>query len=705
MTLSKNNNITVSLDPDLKLAQDAINSYRATVTSPRLLYADKAAAAIQFEDAINPLYGIIQNQTEEERKTIEFYCLELKLLSQANGITLNLHDGLLPNVANTAPQATVQIGKKLFPRTESVAVAADGTVEQTSGTVASAQAGISATGKVLNSDGTVSSSGSGAGAKEDAGTGTPSSGETRSKSQVATGGSTASNTVTVSAILQRTVNSPLSPKVAEAVAAAANAAKAAVAAELVAQNNPPAAEPPISAAAIPAIPTNEVSAEVIAATAAAANSAVEAAANTASESTANGTQQVAATATTTTTAAAAATPDPLFDLIDAAANSAADLYKNTPISNLKQEAASLLPAGLLALVKSATSNSSNTLDQDLAVLCTNPVAAVQNVIQSLSDYANNNFAALDAALPLIAADVNLATQYANLKISLAGSDGLSGTLAMAKAFEEHALRISGILVENTSPYASETWDSGPQNITYSDIPTSVATDVIVFDATRFRSAKYYIQATSGSEHQMTEYSVIHDNAIVYGREINTTYTIDPFVSFTSELNGTNVSVIATSTLPNTNLVIYGIRLKTAKSAKSYPDMSQFRILENHKTVKSYYNDDVDYVAQQTSSLTATSIFSLARSIEDLIVELTGPGFVSSSTLDKQLKIDSAANNINTLATELQQSIETDHNVFVNLSKRIEVLKMASNWSELNQDASAKKLLDMTLNQSVRENLV
>jgi hypothetical protein len=727
MPISKNQIQTVTLDPDLKVVQDAINKYRSEITNSSLSFAQKEQAAIQFEDVINPSYGIIQNQSREEIQLIGYYCLELYMLSQAASVTLNLYQGLLPNIANNTPKSTLQVGKKLFPRTETVLVNPDGTIENTKvlakglglssnstntadkivGTSASAGAGVSATGKVLNSDGVNSSLGSGSGVSSQAGTGVATSGAERVRSQSSaaavtaaslTDGSTIAVTPasTLAPVLDAASKSVLSPDLSSAIASAASAAKTVAAANLppqpTAQNQLDGNAAAADSATIPAVLANTASESVVA-TAAAAVAAIVAAA---SETVAN------ANTTATTTAA----PDPLFDLLDAAADAAAQAYKDTSISNIGVEQAALLPAGLLGLISAATSNGSSKLEEDMAQLCTNPGSLVANVIASIIYYANNSYANLDSALAVIAADSNLATQYAALKVSLAGSDGLSGTLATAKAYEEHSLRVAGLLVENTSPFASETWDSTTQNLTYDDLAAATSTEVVVFDATRFRSAKYYIQATSGSEHQMTEYSVIHDNAIVYGREVMSTYTIDPFVTLTSTLSGTNVSINATSTLANTNLVIYGIKLKTAKSAKSYPEMSQHKIIENHKIMKSYFGDDVDYVAMQTGAITNTGVIStLARTINDLVPELTGPSFVGLSTPEKQTKLTDMASALNTKASELQGLVDSDHNNFVMLSKRAEVLKMASLWSESNEDPAAKALMNVTLKQSVRENLV
>lgn len=783
MSISKNINQfdSQSVDEQFKKIVDALNTYRNILLSKSISYADKRIAATVFESTMNSLVGILPNQTKENREWSQAYCEVLTKISLINNIQLSLNSNLLPNKSNKTSQKYTLQGKKLFPRTETVQINLDGTIQgsrgvlagglgilvdkdgnpvenkpeagqnsasaqqgtrivqpedlgksapRISGTLSTAGAGISSTGKII-SGGVTSSSGSNAGDNIK----TPLDGEISESGKVVSGPVSAGGSGVVrsgSTVDTVTENQTIGSLLGVPSGISSNVESIAYSTEnppngltqdqfaaLLANNDitptgvttgaqyggavlAPYSSVPIYAS-ISDVPASIAGVDVLGTNFVVIGNAIVA----------NSTQGDTVTAlaadgslVSISTAEETLNTDPAIELAGLTAAIMGDAFNETPLSLLGQEETSLIPKGLLQIVKDATSNANTTYQQDVCSLVdANLTSVLSNTISTISYYSSTNYAQLDSALAVIAADVNLTTQYQELKNAIAGSDGLSGTLAYSKAFEEHIHRLSGCLVEEGHRFAEESGESGTVNLVYNDLPQSVMTSILSFDATKYRSAKYFIQGTSGSEHQMTEYSVIHDNAIVYGREVNTTYTIDPFITFSASFSGTNVNVTATSTLSNTNLVIYGIKLKTAKSANSYNDMSQQRILENHRILKTYYSDSVDYISMQSGSLSnSTPIYELSRTINELIPRLTGQYFTSLSIANKQDELSSVANTINTNGAALQSLMDTDHNNFVMLSKRVELLNTAFSWSDSYTDWSAKPYLIRTLTANVVENL-
>jgi hypothetical protein len=80
------------------------------------------------------------------------------------------------------------------------------------------------------------------------------------------------------------------------------------------------------------------------------------------------------------------------------------------------------------------------------------------------------------------------------------------------------------------------------------ISTTTATDqtsIDSFSASTYRSAKYNVQITRGSEYQTTEISVIHDGSDSYGTEYATIKTGTSLATFTTDVSGGNVRLLAT----------------------------------------------------------------------------------------------------------------------------------------------------------------
>jgi hypothetical protein len=78
--------------------------------------------------------------------------------------------------------------------------------------------------------------------------------------------------------------------------------------------------------------------------------------------------------------------------------------------------------------------------------------------------------------------------------------------------------------------------------------TTTATDqtsIDSFSASTYRSAKYNVQITRGSEYQTMEISVIHDGSDSYGTEYATIKTGATLATFSTDVSGGNVRLLAT----------------------------------------------------------------------------------------------------------------------------------------------------------------
>ena len=77
--------------------------------------------------------------------------------------------------------------------------------------------------------------------------------------------------------------------------------------------------------------------------------------------------------------------------------------------------------------------------------------------------------------------------------------------------------------------------------TTSDSQTSIDS----FSASTYRSAKYQVQITRGSEYQVTEISIVHDGSDSYGTEYATLKTGETLSTFSTDISGGNVRLLAT----------------------------------------------------------------------------------------------------------------------------------------------------------------
>ena len=75
--------------------------------------------------------------------------------------------------------------------------------------------------------------------------------------------------------------------------------------------------------------------------------------------------------------------------------------------------------------------------------------------------------------------------------------------------------------------------------------TTDQTSIDSFSASTYRSAKYQIQITRGSEYQVTEISIVHDGTDSYGTEYATLKTGSTLATFSTDVSGGNVRLLAT----------------------------------------------------------------------------------------------------------------------------------------------------------------
>jgi len=75
--------------------------------------------------------------------------------------------------------------------------------------------------------------------------------------------------------------------------------------------------------------------------------------------------------------------------------------------------------------------------------------------------------------------------------------------------------------------------------------TESQTSIDSFSASTYRSAKYQVQITRGSEYQVTEISIVHDGSDSYGTEYATLKTGETLSTFSTDISGGNVRLLAT----------------------------------------------------------------------------------------------------------------------------------------------------------------
>jgi len=353
--------------------------------------------------------------------------------------------------------------------------------------------------------------------------------------------------------------------------------------------------------------------------------------------------------------------------------------------------------GLNGLAKSLATGGVS-LDETLASISVNPAAVNINAAKStLSSLTACNYSGLDSTLSSISGEAALAPAYQQLKLALGGPDGLSGSVAYVNAFEDHTNRLSGVtLSSDITGIIPEEENTEIFEYKY-DLPINTQTVIAHFNPQKIRSAKFFVQATSNVDHQSSEVFVVHDNQRVYTREVDVIYTHDPFITFTSQFAADNVTIMATSTKVNTDMVIYSIRLPVITKANSDHTFDQSKLIENARALSGFFPEDkVDYVAAQAGSLqNGGSVSQLNTEINEALVKLQSSQFTSLSTEGKKEYINSIATAINTKSVSLQQSIDKDLSAYADVEKLVNAADVVSTLVVNYASTDTKRLYDVT----------
>jgi hypothetical protein len=388
--------------------------------------------------------------------------------------------------------------------------------------------------------------------------------------------------------------------------------------------------------------------------------------------------------------------DEIFDELD---DEAVD---EVPLAAEQNETVEMLSNGMIELSKIVAANA-NGLQAGLTTFSYNPLGSlIDNTRALLLYYTYGNYANLNVALSGIYSDNALATQYKTLREAIGGPDGLSGAVTQLDIFKDHTDRLSGLVLDSDSPNSEETGDSTDEFLNLNDF-SGGPTVIFDFDARKFRSAKYMIQATAAEAdrgHQITEIYILHDNYHAYTREVASVYSQDPFVSYTTQFLNSRVRVLANTAASNTDFVIHGTRLRIARVAESYDEMSQMKIIENHEILATYLDDGIDYVQLQSESLLhPETIANLGREFRDMLADLSTYEFSLLSTGAKQAVILGWADDIKARRVEIQTSIDTDYNNFLYVRKLAEALDIASLLTQAYTDENGNAIPKTTLNNA------
>jgi hypothetical protein len=393
--------------------------------------------------------------------------------------------------------------------------------------------------------------------------------------------------------------------------------------------------------------------------------------------------------------------DPLFDELDLEAS----VPDTEDLASIQSEPRKLLPDFMIEAALECAANTGG-IEPGLVAFSHNPLAElINNSIDLVLSYTANNYAGLNVALSQIASNSNLTNQYLAFQYALGGGDGLAGSVAQLDAFLSHTNRLSGLTLDKSNPFATPDGDSTTEESTYSANTANITYTILSFDANRFRSAKYFVQATCAREHQLSELYIIHDNVYPYVREVGTTYTQDPYVDFSASLVNGTLSILAKSQKPNTNYVIHGVRLKIDKTGLAYTDISQEKILQNGQLLAAYLQDDTDYVAYQSRSLVKGYVVAnLARELRDMINQFSSDAFNGQSVGLKQAYLTDAAAIITTRNLLIQSSIDADWTAFEDVKSKLAALQIAFDITSNYSNPISQPTLDLTLNNTISTGL-
>lgn len=226
--------------------------------------------------------------------------------------------------------------------------------------------------------------------------------------------------------------------------------------------------------------------------------------------------------------------------------------------------------------------------------------------------------------------------------------------------------------------------------------------VAQFSKTDYRSAKITVQASSNAEHQLSEVYLMHDNDLVYIREVNFIYTIDPFVDFTATIDSNNVYLKANTTLPNTDLVIYATLFDNPVTA-SNKNIDLEKIVAMAAGMASLYPDDkTNYANALTSSLDKErEITELNVRVNTAIAYMQTAEFLGLTSTQQADYINNLANNINNISDSLDQAVASDVETFNELNRKIDSMTLVANMDANYKNPSAKPILDKVLTQEAK----
>lgn len=105
---------------------------------------------------------------------------------------------------------------------------------------------------------------------------------------------------------------------------------------------------------------------------------------------------------------------------------------------------------------------------------------------------------------------------------------------------DHGAHVTGVVTTTSLGL-----DAGSVSSQITTTSSTSQTSIDNFSTSSFRSAKYQIQVTQGSNYHTTEFSVIHDGTTTYNTEYGTITTNSSLATFTSDISGGNVRLLAT----------------------------------------------------------------------------------------------------------------------------------------------------------------
>lgn len=377
--------------------------------------------------------------------------------------------------------------------------------------------------------------------------------------------------------------------------------------------------------------------------------------------------------------------DPIF------AENDMDEVTEEPLSSIQNETAPYISNSLITLARTAAGNTGG-LEDGLTTFSHNPLADVISGTQELFlYYTQNNFANLNVALSGIYGDGALTNEYKTLRTAIGGIGGYSGCIAQLEMFSQHTNRLSGLLLANDSTSATNSNDSTNEFFTIDDISAGPVT-IFSFDSRKFRTGKYLISATASSvdgAHQVTELTVLHNDVTTFTVATALANSVNTFVTYSSQLSGTNVEIRATISGSNNNtyFAVCGTKLQIVRSAKAYNVVSQQKIIQQHEALQSILNDGIDYVTLQSVSLTRKDLIAnLARLFNDMLATFSSGTFLAGSTGTKQAAITTMATNFLLHCVSIQSQIDADYSKFVELQRLIESLDIAYDLTVINTDS-------------------